>query len=231
MGETKTWDLGTPKPGIWGGHQNLGGFGTGQDPGIWGTPKLGIWGEPKSWWVLKPWGALGKIPKPGDLGRIAKPGGLDDTKILGGFGEGTKTLEGFGEHQNLGGLGEPQDLGFGEHQNLGGFGKDIKTWWFGEHQDLGFGEHQGGGCGCSSLKLSQLSQAGAPPVLLQLQGYFIRVTEQNWRFFLLMPFLVTMELCWEFRAAHPRQALRNIITDKTLQGLFREIIQPTQDLI
>lgn len=37
-------------------------------------------------------------------------------------------------------------------------------------------------------------------------------------FFLLMPFLVTMEL----RAAHPRQAPRNMITGKTLQGLFGE---------
>lgn len=70
-----------------------------------------------------------------------------------------------------------------------------------------------------------LCHTWARHMLLQLQGYFIRVTEQNWRFFSLMPLLVTMEL----RAARPRQAPRNIITGKTLQGLLRKIIQPTQN--
>lgn len=95
-----------------------------------------------------------------------------------------------------------------------------------EDQNLRFREDQSGGSGCSSLNLCH---TWARHVLLHLQGYFIRVTEQSWRFFLLMPFLVTMELCWEFRAAHPRQAPRSIITGKTLQGLFRKIIQPTQN--
>lgn len=64
-------------------------------------------------------------------------------------------------------------------------------------------------------------------VLPQLQGYFVRASKQeSWLFFLLIPLLVTMELCCEFSTVRPRQALRNIIASKTLQGLIREILSP-----
>lgn len=52
---------------------------------------------------------------------------------------------------------------------------------------------QSGGSGYFSLNSGHTwSRHG----ILQLQGYFIRATEQeNWLFFLLIPWLVTMELC------------------------------------
>lgn len=59
--------------------------------------------------------------------------------------------------------------------------------------------------------------------------FFLRASNQeNWLFYLLIPLLVTMELCREFSADRPRHAPRNIITSKTLQGLIRETL-PTQD--